>query len=82
MNARERARQIKLANGVLWSEDIDAIEQAIIAAEEAKAREVKAECAEIVKKEIERWDRESVVELRESILIEIKARSEGEKKGE
>jgi len=41
-------------------------------------------CAGIVKKEIKRWDRESVVELRESIIheIEIRARAESEKKGE
>ena len=32
-------------------------------------------CAQAVKKEIELWDRESIVELRESILAEIRARS-------
>lgn len=80
MNARERAKQLMeyRHQDLLVYE----IEKAIIAAEEAKAKEEREACEKIVKKEIERWDREFVGELRESIIIEIRARLEGEKKGE
>ncbi len=79
MNARERAKAlIEYRHQDLL---IYEIEKVIIAAEEARAKEEREACEVIVKKEIERWDREFVGELRESIIIEIRARSEGEKKG-
>jgi excinuclease UvrABC nuclease subunit len=70
----------KKAFYVVWNLLDEVIKFAI--EEDRKSRECcKQEweaCVGIVKKEIERWDRESVVELRGSILheIEIRARSE------
>lgn len=84
MNARERARHINYV-GKTPKEIYEEIEQAIIAAEEAKVKEEREACARIAK-----YVKETHQGLKKdqgahaAFLIEnlIRARSEGEKKGE
>ena len=56
---------------ILRAELIETLDQYWIETRKAAIEEEREACMGIVKKEIEQWDRESIVELRESILHEI-----------
>lgn len=88
MNARERAEEvhIRLQRNSVRARQIGIIERAIIAAEEAKAKEERQACMEIMRDEVgeaafnDPFSREG--ELARRAVNKIKARSEGEKKEE
>lgn len=93
MNARKRAKKIvqsRIEGYQIthhpWSEGmIAAIEQAIVAAEEAKAKEEREACEKIIQDEIDSWNKISIgssdfrIDTLEEVLNKIRARSEGEK---